>query len=475
MGVRRADRVVIQLENSVEAVIAIFGVLKAGGVFAVVNPTIKAEKLAYILNDSGAAVLIVDARLESVARGACARTRRPPAVILVGMLKQGLDIQGAGPLCWFDDLLQTGQANVPAFRGIDIDLAALIYTSGSTGVPKGAALTHRNIGTAATAITEYLGSTEHDVVLNVLPLSFDYGLYQVLMTFKVGGRLVLERSLGYPAVILDLLVREGVTGFPIVPTIAALLQRHDFTTHDLRSLRYITSTGAAFAPSHIAALRQRLPHVRIFSMYGLTECKRVSFLPPEEIDERPTSVGKPMPNVEVFVEDEAGERRKSGIGELVIRGSNVMQGYWNRPGETAEVLRPGLFPGETLLYTGDVFRIDDEGYMYYVARKDDVIKCRGEKVSPREVENALHQIPGVIEAVVVGVPDPVLGQAVKAYLRMDPDAGVSEQQVIWYSAQLLEDVLVPKSVEFVAAMPKTDSGKIDRRKLAAQDTQVATC
>ena len=256
-----------------------------------------------------------------------------------------------------------------------------------------------------------------------------------------------------------------MTGFPIVPTISALLLQIDLTKYDLSALRYITNTAAALPTTHILGLRARLPQVKIFSMYGLTECKRVSYLPPEQIDRRPTSVGRGMPNEEVYIVDEQGHRLASGTGELVIRGSNVMKGYWELPEETARMLRPGPLPGERLLFSGDLFRMDEEGYLYFVGRKDDIIKTRGEKVSPREVENVIYELPDVVEAAVVGVPDAVLGQAIKAVVTLRDAASLNEQDVLRHCANRLENFMVPKHVEFRAVMPKTSTGKIDKKTL----------
>jgi acyl-coenzyme A synthetase/AMP-(fatty) acid ligase len=247
-----------------------------------------------------------------------------------------------------------------------------------------------------------------------------------------------------------------------VPTLAALLTRHDLGAHDLSSLRYITNTGAPLPPAHIRFLRESLPDVKIFSMYGLTECKRVSYLPPEEIDTRPDSVGHPMNNVEVFIANEQGELTSTGSGELVVRGSNVMEGYWGAPEETARILKPGPLPGQQILYSGDRFRIDAEGYMYFEARLDDVIKCRGQRVSPKEVENVLYEIEGVLGASVSGTPDEVLGTAVKARIAVEPGVVLTEQAVLRHCAGRLEDFMVPKEVEFVDGFATTESGKIKR-------------
>jgi acyl-CoA synthetase (AMP-forming)/AMP-acid ligase II len=233
------------------------------------------------------------------------------------------------------------------------------------------------------------------------------------------------------------------------------------------ALRYITNTAAALPPAHIARLQELFPATRIFSMYGLTECKRCTYLPPEELPRRPGSVGIAIPGTEAYVVDEQGRRAPPGaVGELVIRGAHVMKGYWADPQATERVLRAGPFPWEKVLHTGDLFRTDEDGYLYFVGRKDDIIKSRGEKVSPKEVENVLYELPGLREAAVVGVPDPVLGMAIKAVVVTDPDYALSERDVIRHCAARLEDFMVPKTVEFRASLPKSDNGKISRSRVA---------
>ena len=328
-------------------------------------------------------------------------------------------------------------------------------------------MTHLNMMSAAASITAYLENTSDDIILNVLPLSFDYGLYQVLMAFKVGATLLLERSFTFPHLVLEGAVREGITGLPIVPTIASLLLQMEIGRYDLSSLRYITSTAAALPTEHVRGLRERFPTVRIYSMYGLTECKRVSYLPPDQIDIRPTSVGRGMPNEHVYVVDEEGREVSPGtIGELVVRGSNVMKGYWEDPAETAKRLRPGPYPWENVLYTGDLFRTDSEGYLYFVARTDDMIKSRGEKVSPREIEDVLYGLDGVAEAAVVGVPHPILGHAIAAYIARCAGSRLTERDVLQHCAQRLDDFMIPTIVEFRDHLPKTTSSKIDKRAIA---------
>jgi long-chain acyl-CoA synthetase len=446
-GVTRGERVVIFLHNSAEAVIAVFGTLIAGGVFSVVNPGTKADKLAYILNHCTAKALVTEPRLAAVADAARSRA---PAV--AATLTTPLDYRQTAPL---------------AHPGIDLDLAMIVYTSGSTGFPKGVMMTHANIVAAATSITTYLESRADDVVLSVLPLAFDYGLYQALMCAKTGATLVLEKSFTYPAVVLEKLRTERITGFPLVPTLAALLLQMKHLRPDMfPDLRYITNTAAALPKAHIERLRELFPTARLFSMYGLTECKRCTYLPPEQLDVRPESVGIAIPGTEAYVVDDNGEAAAPGVvGELVIRGAHVMKGYWADEAATARVLKPGRYPWERVLHTGDLFRTDADGYLYFVSRKDDIIKTRGEKVSPKEVENVLYELAGIREACVIGVPDPILGQAIKAIVAAD--AGITERDVIRHCAARLEEFMVPATVEFRAQLPKSDNGKIARKELVA--------
>ncbi len=465
-GLERGDRVAVYLGNTSETVVAIFATLKAGGVFLPINPTTKLDKLVYILNNSRAKVAFVPERSVRSLHKASDRLGFLERLVVVGRKDDG---NGWPRVLSWSRLLDRflNYEAPPKKRRINIDLAALIYTSGSTGQPKGVMLTHLNMVSASTSITTYLQNRPDDVILNVLPLSFDYGLYQVLMAFQFGGTVVLEPSFTYPHAVLQKLVAERVTGFPIVPTILAILLEMDLSRYDLSSLRYVTNTGAALPTEHIRRLRKLLPHVRIFSMYGLTECKRVSYLPPEEIDRRPDSVGIPMPNTEVFIVDEQGQPVPPGqVGELVVRGPNVMKGYWEAPELTAERLKPGPLPNEVVLYTGDLFRMDDEGFLYFVGRKDDMIKSRGEKVSPKEVEEVLCRLEGVSEAAVIGVPDPVLGQAVFAFVTLSDGASLDERQILAHCRRHLEDFMVPRKVQVVPSLPKSPNGKVDKKQLA---------
>jgi amino acid adenylation domain-containing protein len=466
MGVRRGDRVAIFQTNSVTCVVAIFAVLKAGGVFVVVNSSTKRDKLIYILNNCDATVLVTEPRMlfgetPEALRAAVATLR---GIVLIRETPG--EAAGTDQCVRFFDAIQTefSSACLPRLN-VDCDLACLIYTSGTTGEPKGVACDHASMVFVADSVIQYLQNVESDVVMNVLPLSFSYGLYQILMTFKFGGTVVLEKSFAYPALVLKLMEREGVTGFPGVPTLFASLLRCDLSQYDLSRLRYLTNAAAALPVQHIKELRLRFPSCAFYSMYGQTETKRTLYLPPDQVDKRPDSVGIAIPGTEVWIEDESGQRLGAReVGELVVRGRHVMRGYWNAPEASARRFRQGRNARERLCYTGDLFRMDDEGFFYFVSRKDDIIKSRGEKVAPKEVENVLYSLKGVVEAVVVGVPDPVIGQAIKAVI-VPNGVPLSEAQVLAHCRANLEDFMVPKCVEFRTELPRTPTGKVRRSEL----------
>jgi long-chain acyl-CoA synthetase len=420
-GVFASDRVAICLENSVDAVAAIFGVLKAGAVFFGVNPQARLEYRNQLIRDSGAAAVV-----ERDASGKAFVTR------ITNPRRS-------------DGLAAT----------VDPDLAALVYTSGSTGTPKGVMLTHRNLTFAAQSICSYLHNTAEDVILSVLPLSFTYGLGQVTTACYAGATLVLEPSFTYPRAVLDTMRRERVTGFPIVPTMATLLLQQDLRMHRLPHLRYITNAAAALPAAKMTRLRTAFPHAELFLMYGLTECQRVSYLPPELVDAYPDSVGIPIPGTSANVVD----------GELVVRGPHIMKGYWNDPEGTAKVLGRDLLTGDTVLHTGDLFRTDANGLLYFIERRDDMIKVRGEKVSPRYVEEVIARLPGVAEVSVYGVPDELCGTAVAASVKLLDGATITADLVRRHCLSHLEPFMVPQFVDIRSSLPTTANGKVSRRAL----------
>lgn len=447
LGVRRGDRVAIVLPNGAEAAMAIYGVLRAGAAFSPLNPTIKEDKLAYVLGNSGASAVICDADRSGVVEAAVGHGKQIPVVSDV----DGLAPEGESPQ-----------------EPVSVDLAGLIYTSGSTGDPKGVTLTHANMAFAADSIVEYLEMNDDDRVLCVLPLSFDYGLFQLLMCVRVAATLVLEPGFTFPGRVVQLLEEQEITGLPGVPTVFQVLTGlKGLAERELPHLRYLSNTGAALPAESIEAIRATFPKARLYSMYGLTECKRVSYLPPEQLEHRITSVGIPIPGTEAWIEDDEGRVAGPGeVGELMVRGAHVMQGYWNDPEATAERLRPGRWPWERVLATGDLFRSDDEGYLYFVGRRDDIIKSRGEKVAPREVEDVLHGVDGVREAAVVGIPDRLLGQAIHAHVAPHEGSELDPDALKRACAERLEDFMVPQQVVVHDELPRTSNGKIDRLALA---------
>ena len=467
-GVERGERVALFLDNSIEMVVGVFAALRIGAVFMPVNALTKHDKLTFMLNDARVCALITHTALGAIWQQALATNSTINTCVVVADSRAeftaGAFPQRCVPYPASDESFARREIGP---QTIDQDLASIIYTSGSTGNPKGVMLTHLNMVSAARSVSGYLGLKENDIILCALPLAFDYGLYQLLMSVKVGATLVLERSFTFPIKILEQMADERVTVFPGVPTMFSLLMNlKGLDKFDLASLRMITNTAAALSEEHIRRLRGLFPQATLFSMYGLTECKRVTYLPPEQLDIRPTSVGRGMPNEEVWLVDDTGKRLPNGsTGELVIRGSNVMRGYWENPAETAKRLRPGPIPGEMVLYSGDLFRTDDDGWLYFVARRDDIIKSRGEKVSPREVENAIYSLEGILDVVVIGVQDDLLGEAIKAFVVQKEGVGLSERDVIRHCLGRLENFMAPKYVEFVLELPKTDTGKINRKGL----------
>jgi long-chain acyl-CoA synthetase len=451
-GVGRGDRVLILLDNGWQTAVAVFATWMAGAIICPVNPATKAARLSQINRDCTPALIIVEGRLEKLLEGT-AEVADVPRLVTGG--------QGS-----FDAGLDAGPLAPQAFR--DSDLAALIYTSGSTGEPKGVMLAHENMDAAARAITGYLENTASDTIIVVLPMSFGYGLNQLVTAMRCGATLVIEKSFAFPQVIFDRIRDERVTGFPLVPAmVAMMMQARDLDPSLFASLRYITSAAAPLPLAHLDWLRAFLPEMRLYSMYGQTECTRASWLPPDGIDTRRGSVGIAIPGGRVEVVDEAGAAVAAGtMGELVVSGPHIMRGYWQNEAATRKSLRLDPRTGTLRLHTGDLFTADAGGYLTFVSRMDDIIKSRGEKVAPKAVEDVLCRMPGVAEALVTGIAHEILGQAVKAVI-VASDTALTERDVMRFCAQNLEDHMVPKLVEFRDFLPKTDSGKASRR-LAAE-------
>ncbi|MFN0185771.1 MAG: class I adenylate-forming enzyme family protein [Aquabacterium sp.] len=472
-GVRQGDRVVVYLDSSIEFAVAVHAVLGIGAVFVPVSPLTRSEKLAYMLDDLRAVALVTDTGLAAQWSGPRRRCASVRVCVVCGA--------GTPPdtVPWPADEADTSLVDSPADRSVDpsVDpsadptahplaavpdtaLAAVIYTSGTTGVPKGVMLSHRNMCAAWRSVQSYLQLRDDDVIGLALSPAFSYGLYHLLMGLGIGATLVLERSAAFPARLVERLAQLRVTVFPGVPTLfSAILGLGHLARLDLSSIRLLTNAAAALSEHHIRQLQKVFPQAVLMSMYGMTECKRISYLPPEQLALRPTSVGRGMPGQDHWLVDTQGRRLPPGAtGELVVHGDHVMQGYWDKPAETAARLRAG--PAGTELHTGDIFRTDAEGWLYFVARSDDIIKSRGEKVAPREVENVIYGIDGVLDCAVMGVPDDALGQAVVAVVALRPQVQLTERDVIRHCLQHLESYMAPKRVLFRDNLPRTDSGKI---------------
>lgn len=458
-GMKRGDRVAIVLPNGLEAVIAIYGILLAGGAIVPLNPTIRAGKLAAILANCSAFAVIGTASIMDMLAPVMA------AQAGLRVIVTGKEVPGNMPS--FERLLEQEGEIGPA--PLAVDLAAIIYTSGSTGVPKGVTMTHQNMVFASSSISTYLRMTANDRILSVLPLSFDYGLYQLLLCVHVGASLFLEPGIGFPGTLIRSITTHRITGLPGVPTLfQVLLSLPSLEEFDWSALRFATNTGAALHRSTIHSLRTLWPNASLYAMYGQTECKRVCYLPPGEIDKKPDSVGIAIPGTEVWLEDDTGRAVAPGeVGELMVRGPHVMQGYWNDPDRSAKRLRSGRWPWERTLATGDLFRQDAEGFLYFMGRSDEIIKSRGEKVSPREIEDLLLEAPGVLDAAVVGVPHAILGDAVWAHVSPRPGSSLDAHGLQLLCEARLESHLVPYKIVIHEQLPKTPNGKIDKRALVA--------
>lgn len=473
LGLGRGERLAVYLEKRPETVIALFAASAAGGVFVPVNPLLKAEQVGYILNDCNVRILVTSTERFNLLKPALSQCHDLHAVIIVDDF-QGMPPQGLNIVSWKQIQPPAEIRQLP--RCIDSDMAAILYTSGSTGKPKGVVLSHRNLVTGAVSVSQYLNNRPDDRILAVLPLSFDYGLNQLNTAFYAGATAVLMNYL-LPRDILAVIRREQITGLAAVPPLWTQLAQLDWK--EAQSLRYITNSGGAMPGPTLAQLRNALPNTQIFLMYGLTEAFRSTYLPPEEVDKRPDSMGKAIPNAEVMVLREDGSHCAPGEpGELVHRGPLVSLGYWNDADKTAACFRPlaprqsGLTIPELAVWSGDTVRMDDEGYLYFIGRRDDMIKTSGYRVSPTEVEEVVYATETVAEAAAFGVPHPTLGQAI--VIVAVPRMGLEPDRNTLQSAckQHLPAFMQPGLIELrQASLPRNPNGKIDRKALASEFQQ----
>ena len=464
-GVNKGDRVAVYMNNSWQCMVSIYGITLAGGVFLVVNPQTKASKLNYILNDSGAKIVISESLLVNELSLALDGLDTIQEVIL--SVSDFLNQVETSDYTDFDKVTLKNGTKAALPRIIPNDLAALIYTSGSTGFPKGVMMTHQSMVFASWSLIEYLRLTENERIMLVLPLAFDYGLYQLLMAVTIGGTLIIEHSFNFPPTIFSQIEKLKPTVFPGVPSIYALMiASHKKTGITFDCIQKITNTAAALPAEFITDLKKIFPNALIFKMYGLTECKRVCYLEPELLDSKINSVGKAIPGTEVFLLSEDGKPVLPGEpGILHVRGPHVMAGYWNNEELSKEMLKPGEIPGERILCAHDLFKMDEEGFLYFQGRNDDIIKTRGEKVSPIEVENVIYKMDGIKEVAVLGIPDILLGESIVAFVTTHEQAQINEKEIQRNCMTHLEAFMVPQKIVFVAEMPKSSNGKIDKKEL----------
>ena len=479
VGLARSERLAIYLDKRVEFVVSVFGTAAAGGVFVPVNPLLKSDQVAYILADCDVKVLVTSRDRYYGLREVLSRCPDLHTVVLIDDLDDELKAAPQGPwqvTGW--NALLAGHARV--HRVIDTDMAAILYTSGSTGKPKGVVLSHRNMVAGAKSVASYLDNRPGDRLLAVLPLSFDAGFSQLTTAFASGATTVLMNYL-LPRDVLTALGAEKITGLTAVPPLYIQLAALDWPATITTHLRYFANTGGRMPRATLDRLRAHLPQTQPFLMYGLTEAFRSTYLPPDEVDRRPDSIGKAIPNAEILVlRDDGSACAADEPGELVHRGALVGMGYWNDPAKTAERYKPlpraadgatsGLVMPEIAVFSGDTVRRDAEGYLYFIGRRDEMIKTSGYRVSPTEIEEAIHATGLLSEIAAFGVEHPVLGQAIVVIgMAVNEGSGSDVATVKRACQKALPAWMQPAVIELRdTALPRNPNGKIDRKKLSAE-------
>ena len=475
LGLARHDRVAVYLEKRPETVVAMLGVAAAGGVFVPVNPVLKPTQVTYILKDCNVRILVTSQDRLYLLADSLKECEDLRAVIIVGSTGDTVRLPGVSIVSWEDAL--PARASARAHRVIDTDMTAILYTSGSTGKPKGVVLSHRNMVAGARSVAQYLENQSGDRILSALPLSFDAGFSQLSTAFHVGASVTLINYL-VPRDVVAAVEQGRITGLTAVPPLWIQLAQLEWPEAARNSLRYIANTGGRMPRATLDALRAALPKTQVFLMYGLTESFRSTYLPPSELDRRPDSIGKAIPNAEVLVVREDGTPCAPGEpGELVHRGALVSLGYWNDPEKTAERFKPvpgqpqGLVIPELAVWSGDTVRMDEEGFLYFISRRDEMIKTSGYRVSPTEVEEVVYATGLVGEAAALGVPHPVLGQAIVVVATARDGVRLDAEELLAQCRQRLPAFMVPARVTVSeGSLPRNPNGKINR-KLMAQEME----
>lgn len=476
LGLERAARVAVFLEKRFENVVACFGAAAAGLVFVPLNPLLKPEQVQHILRDCNVRVLVTSPERLQLLNDVLPHCPDLRVIVLTGDAADPSAVPGL-QLLSLGELL--GAAPQPPHRVIDTDMVSILYTSGSTGKPKGVVLSHRNMVAGAKSVASYLENRAEDVILSALPLSFDAGFSQLTTGFLVGARVVLLNYL-LPRDVIRAMEREKVTGLTAVPPLWIQLTQLDWPASIADHLRYIANTGGRMPLETLKSLRARLPRTKPYLMYGLTEAFRSTYLPPEEVDRRPDSIGKAIPNAEILVLREDGTPcAPNEPGELVHRGALVGMGYWNDPEKTAERYKPlphgvggresGLVLTELAVFSGDTVRMDEEGFLYFIGRRDEMIKTSGYRVSPTEVEEVLYSTQLVGEAAVFGVPHETLGQSIAAIVTPKPGSDIDADRLLAECRARLPAYMVPAHVDIRSGpLPRNANGKIDRALLGRE-------
>jgi acyl-CoA ligase (AMP-forming) (exosortase A-associated) len=465
--------VAIFLESRIEMVAAVFATSAAGGVFVPINPLLRAQQVSYIIQDCTARVLVTSPeRLELVQ----SELKKSPSLECVVLVGSELTHFSSSDRCRYTtrewaELRDPKAPETHATRTIDLDMAAIFYTSGSTGKPKGVVLSHRNLIVGAESVSSYLGNNCDDVILCVLPLSFDAGFSQVTTAFSVGAHAVLHNYL-LPADVVRLCAKHCVTGLTCVPPLWIQLSNAAWPPNATARLRYFANTGGRMPKPTLDSLRYHFPKATPYLMYGLTEAFRSTYLDPREIDRRPNSIGKAIPNAEILVVRPDGSHCLPGEeGELVHRGALVAMGYWNDAARTAERFRPvrgheqAWRTPELAVYSGDTVVMDDEGFLYFVGRRDEMIKTSGYRVSPSEVEEAAFSTGLVRDAVVLGLHDAALGQRIVLFASPVDSQPLDVESLLAGMKRQLPRYMVPAAVIARDAIPRSPNGKYDRMKL----------
>jgi acyl-CoA ligase (AMP-forming) (exosortase A-associated) len=473
LGLARGERVAIYLEKRIETVVASFGAPAAGGAFVPLNPLLKPEQVCFIMRDCDVRVLVTSPERLTLLSGAIAGC---PALRHVVVTRGTAAGSPAVPVASWESLLQAPRR--AGHRVVDTDLTAILYTSGSTGKPKGVVLSHRNMVAGAKSVASYLENRASDTLLAALPLSFDAGFSQLTTAFHAGARAVLLNYL-LPRDVLKAMEREQVTGLTAVPPLYIQLSQLEWPAAINERLRYFANTGGRMPRETLNLLRSKVPSAKPFLMYGLTEAFRSTFLPPAEVDRRPDSIGKAIPNAEILVLREDGsECAPDEPGELVHRGALVGMGYWNDPEKTAERYRllPPQSPGrqaglqlpEYAVFSGDTVRRDAEGFLYFIGRRDEMIKTSGYRVSPTEVEEILYATKLVGECVAFGVDHDTLGQAIQVIATPPNGNDVLDLAALQVACRAqMPAYMVPAGIEPAAGpLPRNPNGKIDRKLLS---------